>query len=325
MFAFLLIAVFGVVTAFAQASYGSESFKYWGCATIDTAGFSQPIELPTGTLSPSTCQAACAGHLFAAVSPDACRCGNDHDAVEAADEDSCNHPCFEDSDSPMCGGICPEGTPSISNLFIIDPPVLADDDDAPPQPNDPGNPPVPSSGVLIPPAPEQSAASAALPEEASQPPPEPSLPVTQVTQTPPPPVEVSELPPETVVAFSLPLPEPVEPPASISVDGPEPTIPVPSSSFPSTDILSEDTPPMTSAPDPSIPTAEAPSIPPQSSTGPILSETLLTETIPAPVPSTPTGDGEPVPSQVRVSDSGHFEIPVLTALGELLLIVVMAA
>lgn len=65
----LLIAAFGVTAALGQTSYG-EQFKYWGCATVDAAGFSNPVPLPNGILTPEACQGACAGHMFAAVSPE---------------------------------------------------------------------------------------------------------------------------------------------------------------------------------------------------------------------------------------------------------------
>jgi hypothetical protein len=70
MISLLLIAIFGIATVLGQASYGMEQFQYWGCATVDAAGFSAPVQLPNGILSPESCQAVCAGHMFAAVSPE---------------------------------------------------------------------------------------------------------------------------------------------------------------------------------------------------------------------------------------------------------------
>lgn len=69
MFSQLFIVAFGVTAALGQTSYG-EQFKYWGCATVDAAGFSNPVPLPNGILTPEACQAACTGHMFAAVSPE---------------------------------------------------------------------------------------------------------------------------------------------------------------------------------------------------------------------------------------------------------------
>ncbi|KAK6703932.1 hypothetical protein SNK03_007824 [Fusarium graminearum] len=74
MLAHLLIVIFGFAAALCQAAYSSqqpypEKFKYWGCATVDAAGFSNPVPLPNGVLTPEMCQAACINHLFAAVSP----------------------------------------------------------------------------------------------------------------------------------------------------------------------------------------------------------------------------------------------------------------
>lgn len=74
MFSRLFIAILGFAIALCQASDGSyqptpQHFKYWGCATVDAAGFSNPVPLPNGVLTPEMCKAACAYHMFAAVSP----------------------------------------------------------------------------------------------------------------------------------------------------------------------------------------------------------------------------------------------------------------
>jgi hypothetical protein len=74
MFSRLFIAILGFAIALCQASDGSyqptpQHFKYWGCATVDAAGFSNPVPLPNGVLTPEMCNAACAYHMFAAVSP----------------------------------------------------------------------------------------------------------------------------------------------------------------------------------------------------------------------------------------------------------------
>ncbi|KAF4996589.1 hypothetical protein FDECE_12378 [Fusarium decemcellulare] len=320
MFSFLLIAAFGVALVLGQASYGSESFKYWGCATVDQAGFGEPVQLPNGVLSPDSCQAACAGYMFAAISPDACRCGNDPNAIKSVDEDSCNHPCFKDPNSPMCGGICPDGTPDASTLFIIEDSLLRDDDV--PEPGSPGDPPVPSNVAQSLFFPEQSAASDALPVETSLP---PSPPESEVTQGLPPPTGIIEPSPE--------IPAPIPPPASAPVDsapntsenGPEPTVPAPTETLSSTVTLPQENPSLVSAPGLSISTWEVPGIPPKSSKL-TASETLLSEPIPEPDPSlTSTNDGEPVPSLVTTSESSQFDVPILTALGELLLIAAMVA
>ncbi|KAJ4329449.1 hypothetical protein N0V84_000084 [Fusarium piperis] len=324
MLNYLLIAAFGAMAVLGQASYGSEPepFKYWGCATVDPAGFSEPVQLPAGVLSHESCQAACAGHTFAAVSPDACRCGNDPDAIQAVDEGSCNHPCFGNPNSPMCGGICPEGMPRISTLFVIDT-VLLQGEDVLPEPVDPENPAVPPNNAPVHPLLEQSAASSALAEEVSQI--ETSPPEIGVSQALPPPTDTPLSHPETSV--------PVPPSASTSgeqlpstlVSEPERTIPVPPTTFLSTSTLPQENPPATPASDTSSSTRVT-GIPPDSSVESVSSETLLTETLPEPVPSIPPNRDEgPVPSQVLVSESSQFEVPVLTALGELLLIAVMIA
>ncbi|WAO88730.1 WSC domain-containing protein [Fusarium falciforme] len=323
MLSYLLIAAFGAMAVLGQASYGSEPepFKYWGCATVDAAGFSEPAQLPSGVLSHESCQAACAGHIFAAVSPDACRCGNDPDAIHAVDEGSCNHPCLENPNSPMCGGICQEGKPRISTLFIIDTVFLQDE--VLPEPVNPENPEVPSNNAPVPPLREQFAASSALAEEVSE------------TEILPPEVGVSQaLPPRTDAPLpppemSAPLPSSASTPGeslpTTSVNELEPTIPVPPTTLLSTSTLPQENPPVTPASDASSSTLVT-GIPPDSSTESVTSEVLLTETLPEPVPSiTPNRNDGPVPSQVLVSRSSQFEVPVLTVLGELLLIAVMIA
>ncbi|KAM0270172.1 hypothetical protein ACHAPA_003687 [Fusarium lateritium] len=162
MFSLLLIAIFGIATVLGQASYGAEQFKYWGCATVDAAGFSAPVQLPNGVLSPESCQAVCAGHMFAAVSPDGCRCGDNPNAIKSIDEHSCNYPCSQDPNSPMCGGICPQGTPGISNLFIIQPALLQTQKTIP-EPSSPADQPVSSSNIPPSNTPDVSFASDALP------------------------------------------------------------------------------------------------------------------------------------------------------------------
>lgn len=70
MFIVLLIAVLGIAGTLSQESYGSDSFSYWGCASVDPTGFGEPIVFPAGQLTPEVCQAACEGQMFAAVSPE---------------------------------------------------------------------------------------------------------------------------------------------------------------------------------------------------------------------------------------------------------------
>ncbi|RSL52909.1 hypothetical protein CEP54_010666 [Fusarium duplospermum] len=323
MLNYLLIAAFGAMAVLGQASYGSEPepFKYWGCATVDQAGFSEPVQLPSGVLSHESCQAACAGHTFAAVSPDACRCGNNPDAIQAVDEGSCNYPCFENPDSPMCGGICPEGKPRISTLFVID--ALLLQDDLLPEPVNPENPAGPTNNVPFVPLPEQFAASSALAEEVSET--EISPPGIGVSQALPPPTDTPLPPPETSAPVPPSASTPGEPLPSTSVSESEPTIPVPPTTLLSTSTLPQENPPAAPTSGTSSSTLVT-GIPPDSSVESVTSETLLTETLPEPVPSIiPNRDDGPVPSQVPVSGSSQFEVPVLTALGELLLIAVMIA
>ncbi|KAF4980754.1 hypothetical protein FZEAL_3309 [Fusarium zealandicum] len=320
MLIYLLIALFGIAVTFGQATYGSESFKYWGCATVDAAGFDGPIQLPNGLLSPKSCQTACAGYMFAAISPNACRCGNDPEAIKAVEEGSCNHPCSEYPNSPMCGGTCPEGTPSISNLFIIDSTLLRDEDTLP-DPDSLENTPVPSNDTPFLPPLEQSAASDALSEETSVPPRDTPPLESQITQAPPLSTDILQPPTETTGPILPSASVPLEPPGSIIADEPEPVLPMTPTTSPSTATLPLDNPPVTPATGSSTATWVAPGIPPEASAG-STTETLVTDTLAIPS-MTPTEDDEPVPSQVTTSDSSQFEIPVLTALGELLLIAVM--
>ncbi|KAF7563955.1 hypothetical protein G7046_g135 [Stylonectria norvegica] len=250
MLVLLPLAIFGISKALAQASYGDDNgngtppFKYWGCASVDPAGFSDPIPLPHGILNPVACQAACAGQLFAAVSPTACRCGNDKTAVISVDESSCNYPCTGGPDSGMCGGNCPEKGPVYNNVFTTDIVWV------------PGDPPT-------------------------------GFPISSITASTPP---LSTIPPPKKASSVL--------PTGFT------KVPTGPSNAPS-----------------SIP----PNSVPPSSTKP----TRPNATSPSRGNSPPGGNSwpdnrRPVPSQVQGSDSNIVEIPVLAALGELLLLAGMA-
>lgn len=222
----------------------------------------------------------------------------------------------------MCGGICPEGNPRISTLFVIDT-VFLEDDGVLPWPVDPENPAVPSNNAPVPPLLEQSAASTALAEEVSQA--ETSPPEVGVSQTLPPPSDTLLPLPETSALVPPSASTSAEQQPSTSVNELDPTVPLPPTTFLSTSVLPQETPPATPTSDVSSSTWVT-DIPPDSSIEFVTRETLLTETLPEPVPSiTPSRDDEPVPSQVLVSESSQFEVPVLTTLGELLLIAVMIA
>ncbi|CVK88293.1 related to TWF1-twinfilin, an actin monomer sequestering protein [Fusarium mangiferae] len=302
MFSHLLIAAFSVTAALGQTSYG-EQFKYWGCATVDAAGFSNPVPLPNGILTPGACQDACAGHMFAAVSPDACRCGDDANAIKSVDEHSCNYPCTQDPNSPMCGGICPEGTPSISNLFIIEPAELQASEPVP-QLENPLNQPMSINAVPASMAPQASFASDALPVATSSPLPGVPVPQSEAVQQPP---GTSVTPPSST---SIPSDPPVTSP-----DQPEQSPPQSTINFPSTLTLPSTVSPLAPAASAPDSTREMPGIPPKSQTEPSTSETLVTETGPLPTVW---------PSQVDVSGSRCFEISMLPTFGGLLFMVIMA-
>ncbi|KAF9766824.1 hypothetical protein IL306_000707 [Fusarium sp. DS 682] len=312
MLSHLLVAAFGATAALGQTSYG-EQFKYWGCATVDAAGFSNPVPLPNGILTPETCQAACSGHMFAAVSPDACRCGDDANAIKSVDEHSCNYPCSQDPNSPMCGGICPEGTPSISNLFIVEPAELQASEPVP-QLDNPLNQPMSINAAPPSMSPQASFASDALPVATSSPLPGTPLPQSEAVQPPPLATEAVQQPPVTSDTPPSSTSVPVDPPVT-SPEQPQQTFSQSTITSPSTLTGPESVSPLTPAAGAPKSTWEAPGIPPKSRTEPSESETLLTET--GPLPSV-------APSQVNVSESGRFEIRMLPTLGGLLFIAIMA-
>ncbi|KAF5567182.1 TWF1-twinfilin an actin monomer sequestering [Fusarium napiforme] len=311
MFSQLFIVAFGVTAALSQTSYG-EQFKYWGCATVDAAGFSKPVPLPNGILTPEACQAACAGHMFAAVSPDACRCGDDANAIKSVDEHSCNYPCTQDPNSPMCGGICPKGTPSISNLFIIEPAELQASEPVP-QLENPLNQPMSINAVPASVAPQASFASDALPVATSSP--LPGVPISQseVMQAPPLSTEAVQQPPVTSVTPQSSTSIPSDPPVTSS-DQPEQSPSPPTISFPSTLTLPSSVSPLAPAASAPDSTKEVPRLPPKFRTEPPTSETLVTET--GSLPSL-------APTQVAVSKSSRSEISMLPTIGGLLFTVMM--
>ncbi|KAH7171817.1 hypothetical protein DER46DRAFT_497382 [Fusarium sp. MPI-SDFR-AT-0072] len=302
MFSHLLIAAFGVRAALGQTSYG-EQFKYWGCATVDAAGFSNPVPFPNGILTPEACQDACAGHMFAAVSPDACRCGDDANAIKSVDEHSCNYPCTQDPNSPMCGGICPEGTPSISNLFIIEPAELQASEPVP-QLDNPLDQPMSINAAPPSMSLQASFASEALPVATSSP--LPDVPLTQSEAVQQPPVTSVTSPSSTSIPSGPPVTSPVQPEQSPSQS------PI---NFPSTLTLPSSVSPLAPAASAPDSTREVPGNPPKSQTEFSTSETLVTET--SSLPSV-------APSRVDVSESKRFEISMLPTIGGLLFMVIMA-
>ncbi|KAH7329454.1 hypothetical protein B0I35DRAFT_45210 [Stachybotrys elegans] len=106
------------VAAQAQVLPEDCSFTYQGCAIIDVDCFSYPIEFPDGVVTAETCQRACNDHLFAALFPDGCRCGDDASAITPVDEMNCNVPCMGDPDLGPCGGLCPGYQEDIGNYFV---------------------------------------------------------------------------------------------------------------------------------------------------------------------------------------------------------------
>ncbi|RGP71518.1 twf1- an actin monomer sequestering [Fusarium sporotrichioides] len=306
MLARLLIAFFGITITLCQAAYKSEQpypekFKYWGCATVDAAGFSNPVPLPNGVLTPEMCQAACADHMFAAVSPTACRCGDDPNAIKSINEGFCNNPCSEDPNSPMCGGGCSEGDSDISNLFVVQPAIIQATETQP-EPGNPGNQPAPFTTVITISTSVVSFASAALPWQTSSvgqdqvPPSSPAI-VQQPSDV------ASPLPSSAFVPIDPTTTSPGELLESASIS---------TTQTPSSLTWAEDEPPTTPVADPDSLSdgsevmskfqAETPN-----------SETILTDTGSVPFPS-------PTVTQVGISKANQFEIPLVVTLGELLII-----
>ncbi|KAI5465375.1 hypothetical protein BGZ63DRAFT_450294 [Mariannaea sp. PMI_226] len=290
MFLILIIAVLGIAFALPQASYGSESFAYWGCGSVNPSGFGEPIRLPPGQLNPDVCKSSCTGYLFAAVSPDACRCGDDPKAIIALDEKKCDNPCNMDPNSPICGGLCPDEPPEISNVFIISPVVI----------------PLPVSESV-----STSSTIGSIPQSL-----ETAIPETTVTSIlqssatsipvpPPSSVEVTSVMPITtspsLLGPSSHSPS-VVPNSAPSVDS---TIPQASLSNPPLTVPNSD------SSDQSMP---------EETTLPELSSltTLWTEPSITPIPGDP-----PLPSQITTSSSNQIEFRFFTAFWEVLVMVAL--
>ncbi|KAL6884978.1 hypothetical protein HDV57DRAFT_491735 [Trichoderma longibrachiatum] len=114
----LALAIVGVTGVFCQSTHSTADFSYQGCSSIDPACFGEAIAIANGPMTPEACQSACRGHLFAAVLPDCCRCGDDPNGVHSTDEFKCDYPCLGDSTRGMCGSICPRNSPVIANVYI---------------------------------------------------------------------------------------------------------------------------------------------------------------------------------------------------------------
>lgn len=213
----------------------------------------------------------------------------------------------------MCGGICPEGTPSISNLFIIEPAELQASEPVP-QLENPLNQPISINAVPASMAPQASFASDALPMATSSP--LPGVPVSQseVVQAPSPSPEAVQKPPGTSVTPPSSTSIPSDPPVT-SPDQPEQSPPQSTINFPSTLTLPSTVSPLAPAASAPDSTREMPGIPPKSQIEPSTSETLVTETGPLPTVS---------PSQVDVSESRRLDISILSTIGGLLFMVIMA-
>ncbi|KND86992.1 hypothetical protein TOPH_08357 [Tolypocladium ophioglossoides CBS 100239] len=113
----LVLAILGVANVLAQLDHSTSAFTYHGCSSVDVSCFGRPIVFSDGRLTPEACQAACLGHHFAALFPDACRCGDDASAITPVDESACDHPCMGNPAIGSCGGVCPKEGPGIANVY----------------------------------------------------------------------------------------------------------------------------------------------------------------------------------------------------------------
>ncbi|KAL7920902.1 hypothetical protein ACQKWADRAFT_297036 [Trichoderma austrokoningii] len=117
MIRIFLFAIIGAIGVFCQSLHSYGEFSYQGCSSIDPSCFGNALVFSDGRLTPESCQRACQGHLFAALLPDSCRCGDDPNGVQPADESKCDYPCMGDNTLGMCGSICPETSPVIANVY----------------------------------------------------------------------------------------------------------------------------------------------------------------------------------------------------------------
>ncbi|POR32776.1 Uncharacterized protein TPAR_07023 [Tolypocladium paradoxum] len=113
----VVLAVLGVANVLAQLGHSTSAFTYHGCSSVDVSCFGSPIVFADGRLTPEACQAACLGHHFAALFPDACRCGDDATAITPVDESACDHPCMGNPALGSCGSVCPNEGPGVANVY----------------------------------------------------------------------------------------------------------------------------------------------------------------------------------------------------------------
>ncbi|KAH7023872.1 hypothetical protein EDB80DRAFT_871273 [Ilyonectria destructans] len=326
MFIVLLIAVLGIAGTLSQDSYGSDSFSYWGCASVDPRGFGEPIVFPAGQLTPEACQTACEGQMFAAVSPDTCRCGDNPNAIISVDEGSCDYPCTKEPNSPMCGGICPDETPSISNVFVISPGLMSNQDQIP-EGDDPGGPS--TANDLQPPTIVQTTATASQGPsiEPSQGPPVAPIPQDPTPTLPTPPGNTLQVPPEISAPDSLSAPEPSSQLSTgLPVGDQSPILSTQTLSVASTALTSllGDRPSLTLEMPNSPSVFQTPSSAiPTFSEGTNLTDPPGSTLWPEPSTTPETDDDPPVPSQITVSGSSRFDLPVLVDLRGIIFIAAM--
>ncbi|KJZ74959.1 hypothetical protein HIM_05690 [Hirsutella minnesotensis 3608] len=117
MAAVLLLALFGASRVLAQDDHCVPGFKYLGCSNIDLSCFENPIDFADGRITPEVCQDACKGHHYAALLPDACRCGDDVDSIRAAKEDICDFSCMNIPALGTCGSTAHEDGFGTANVY----------------------------------------------------------------------------------------------------------------------------------------------------------------------------------------------------------------
>lgn len=222
----------------------------------------------------------------------------------------------------MCGGICPDETPSISNVFVISPGLMSDQDQIPVG-DGPGGPS--TANDLQPPTIVQTTATASQGPsiEPSRGPPVAPVPQDPTPASPTPPGNTLQVPPEISAPDSLSAPVPS---SQISTGDQSPILPTQTLSVASTALTSFlDGPPSLTLEVPNNPSVfQTPSSAiPTFPEGTDLTDPPGSTLWPEPSTTPETDDDPPVPSQITVSGSSRFDLPVLVDLRGIIFIAAM--
>lgn len=218
----------------------------------------------------------------------------------------------------MCGGICPDETPSISNVFVISPGLMSNQDQIP-EGDDPGG--SSTANDLQSPTIVQTTATA------SQGPPVAPIPQDPTPTFPTPPGNTLQVPPEISAPDSLSAPVPSSQLSTgLPVEDQSPILPTQTLSVASAALTSFlDGPPSSTLEAPSNPSVvQTPSSAiPTFPEGTNLTDPPGSTLWPEPSATPETDDDQPVPSQITVSGSSRFDLPVLADLRGILFIAAM--